>query len=51
MEVSGQLHALVALPPWEAASGTHCVGGCVGLRANQDAIEKRKILPFPGIEP
>jgi len=30
MEVSGQLHAPVALHPGEYPSGTHCVGGFVG---------------------
>jgi hypothetical protein len=33
MEVSGQLHAPVALPPRERAPGTHWIGGWVGLRA------------------
>jgi hypothetical protein len=31
-EVSGQLHALAALPPTERASGTHWIGGWVGGR-------------------
>jgi hypothetical protein len=50
MEVSEQLHGLVAFPPGESASATLCVGGLVGPRAALDVIEKRKILPFLGIE-
>jgi hypothetical protein len=28
----------------ERASGTHCIGGSVGLRAGLDAVMKRKIV-------
>jgi hypothetical protein len=31
MEVSGQLHAPVALPPRERAPGTHWIGGSVDI--------------------
>jgi hypothetical protein len=37
MEVSGELHALGVLPPWEEPP----VGGCVGPRVGLDAVEKR----------
>jgi hypothetical protein len=43
MEVSGQLHAPVALPPRERAPGTHWIGGWVGPRAVLDAVVQRKI--------
>jgi hypothetical protein len=46
MEVSGQLHAPVALPPRERALGTHWIGGWVGPRAVLDAVVKRKIPSF-----
>jgi hypothetical protein len=39
MEVSGQLHALAALPP-----GTHWIGGWVGRTAGVETVEKRKIF-------
>jgi len=37
MELSGQLHA-----PGDRATGTHWIGGWVGLRASMDAVAKRK---------
>jgi hypothetical protein len=43
MEVSGQIHAPVALPPGKGASGTHWIGGWVGPIAVLDAVMKRKI--------
>jgi hypothetical protein len=43
MEVSGQLHALAALPLRERAPGTHWIGGWVDPRAVLDAVVKRKI--------
>jgi len=53
MEVSGQLHAPVALPPGKEPPVTHWIGGCVGPRAGLDAVVKKKIslrsilmLPF-----
>jgi hypothetical protein len=46
MEVSGQLHALAALPPRERAPDTHWVGGWVDPRTVLDAVVKRKI-PSP----
>jgi hypothetical protein len=30
---------------------THWIGGCVGPRAGLDAVEKRKILSVPEVEP
>ena len=49
MEMSGQLHALVALFP-ENNPGTHSTGGCVGLRASLGVSEK-SILPLLRFEP
>jgi hypothetical protein len=49
MEVSGQLHAPAALPPGKGP-GTYWIGGWVGPRAGQDAMEKRKFLSLPGLE-
>jgi hypothetical protein len=46
MEVSGQLHALAALPPGKDPPLTHWIGGWVGTRAVTDAVVKRKI-PSP----
>jgi hypothetical protein len=34
MEVSGQLHALAALPPRESAIGSHWIGGSL-IKANK----------------
>jgi hypothetical protein len=42
MEVSGQLHVPVALPPGKGAPVTHWIGGWVGSRADLDAMAKRK---------
>jgi hypothetical protein len=51
MEVSGQLHAPVALPPGKEAPGTRCIGGWVGPpKAGLDVIDERTfLLPLPGI--
>jgi hypothetical protein len=35
----------------ERAHCTHWIGGWVGPRAGLDVVEKRKIMPLPGIEP
>jgi hypothetical protein len=51
MEVSGQLHALVALPPRKELPGANRIGGWVGPRADVDATEKRRIMSLPGIDP
>jgi hypothetical protein len=52
MEVSGQIYALVSLPPDERVSDTHWLGDRVGPGATLDAVAKRKIcLALPGIEP
>ena len=50
MEVSGQLHALAALP-LRKYLGTHLLGGWVGPRAAVDVSQKRKqSLSLPGFE-
>jgi hypothetical protein len=36
--------------PGEGASGTHRIGGWVGLRTGLDYLEKRKFLTVPGLE-
>jgi hypothetical protein len=36
--------------PEEIAPGTHWIGGWVGHRRGLDAMEKKEILPLPGIE-
>jgi hypothetical protein len=36
--------------PGERASGTHWIGGWMGPRAGLDEVERRKILPLPGLE-
>jgi hypothetical protein len=50
MEVSRPVHALADLPLGKEASGTHWTGVWVGLRASLDNLERRKILPLPGLE-
>lgn len=42
MEVTGQLHALAAVP-LEKSSDTHWIGGWMGTVASLDVMEKRKI--------
>jgi hypothetical protein len=50
--VSGQRHAPAALYPRGKASGTHCTGGWVSLRAGLDTQARGKTrLSPPGIEP
>jgi hypothetical protein len=49
LEVIGQFHAPAALPPGKKTSGTHSIGGWVGLRAGLDDMEKWKFLPLPGL--
>jgi hypothetical protein len=44
LEVSGQLHAIAALPPGPI------IGGWVDLRASLDDVERRKFLTLPGLE-
>jgi hypothetical protein len=46
MQVSGQLHALAALPPGKEPLDTHWIRGWVGPRAVLDMVVKRKI-PSP----
>jgi len=49
--VSGQLHALAALPPAKRAPGTHWTGGWVGPTDSLDAVVKRNSQPLPALEP
>jgi hypothetical protein len=35
----------------EGTAVTYWIGGCVGTRIGLDAVEKRKVLTLPGIEP
>jgi hypothetical protein len=42
---------LCCFTPGETAIGTHWIGGWVGPRTGLDAVEKRKALHVPGIEP
>jgi hypothetical protein len=44
MEVSGQLHALAALP-WGKSSSTHWIGGWMGLRGSGRYGEEKNLLP------
>jgi hypothetical protein len=50
MEVSCQIHKPAALS-WGKAPDIHWIRGCVGLRAHLNAMEERKILSLPRIEP
>jgi hypothetical protein len=51
MEVSVQLHTRAALHPWKEPFGTHWTGGWMDPRAGLDAMDKRKMMPLPEIEP
>jgi hypothetical protein len=44
MEVSGQRHDLALFTAGERTPGTHCIGGCVGLRFGQDTETRGKII-------
>jgi hypothetical protein len=46
MKMSGQLHALAALPHRERVFGTHWIGGWVDSSAGLDMVAKRK-TPAP----
>jgi hypothetical protein len=48
MEVSGQLHAQVALLPRRKPPATNFISGWVNPRAGLDVAELRKILSLPG---
>jgi hypothetical protein len=50
MKMSGQFQVR-PLHPRETAPGIHWIGGWMGPRARLDAMEKRKIVPLPGIQP
>jgi hypothetical protein len=49
LEVSGQLHAPVALP-LEKSPSTHWIGGRMDLRAVLDNMEKWQYFTLPGLE-
>jgi hypothetical protein len=38
------------ITPGEGAPSPHYIGGWVGLRIGLDDVERRKILPLPGLE-
>jgi hypothetical protein len=44
MEVSGQLHAPVTLPPGEKVPGTHWIGGWMGL-CGEEETRSRVVQP------
>jgi hypothetical protein len=47
MEVSGQLHAITALPQGKQTLDTHWIGGWVGHRGGLNVMEKKQIsCPF-----
>jgi hypothetical protein len=48
MEMCGQNYDPDALRP-ETALGTHWIGELMGLRAGLDPVEKKNLLPLPGI--
>jgi len=43
MDLSGQLHALVALPPGKSDIGTHWIGGWVGPTVGLNSVANRNI--------
>jgi hypothetical protein len=43
MDVSGQFHAVAALPQRKRAPGIHWIGGWVGPRAGAEPVMRRKI--------
>jgi hypothetical protein len=51
MDVSGKLHAPVALVTGKIAPGIHWIGGWVGPRAGLDKRTKRKLLSLSWIQP
>jgi hypothetical protein len=48
--MSGQFHALAALPPVERALGTHYIGVWMDQRTGLDNVERRKFLTLPVLE-
>jgi hypothetical protein len=50
MEVSGQIHVPVALPPRERGTGNHWIEDWVRHSAGLDAVMKKIPRPLPGIE-
>jgi hypothetical protein len=50
LEVSGKLHAPTAFTTGEKATGTNSIGGWVDPGAVLYDVERRKILPRPGLE-
>jgi len=53
MEVSGQLHAPVALPSVKGPPSTHWLGSWVGPKAVRSGggDQEKKFLPLLGMEP
>ena len=51
MEVSGQFHALSALPPGEKRLCYHSVGSWLGLRAGLHTLENNPLLLMPAVQP
>jgi hypothetical protein len=51
MEVGGQLHTPVTLPPGDEAPSTRCIGGWVGPRADLGIVENKKILHYQELNP
>jgi hypothetical protein len=47
--VNGQIHTLAVFLRGERTPCAHWIGGWVDFRAGLDAMEKRKVLPLPGI--
>jgi hypothetical protein len=47
--ISAQLHTPAALSPVEKNPSTHCLRGWMGTRPGLHSLERRKILPLPGL--
>jgi hypothetical protein len=51
MDVSGQLQTPAVLHSGKTAAGTYWIRGSLGPKFGLNAVEKRKILTLPAIEP
>jgi hypothetical protein len=51
MEVSGQLHAPIALLPRDRAPSIHCIGGWVGPKVSLDAKKRNISCPCQELKP
>jgi hypothetical protein len=52
MQLYTNNHNLLRVPyPLKEPPGTHHIGGLMSPRTGLDVIEKRNILPLPGIHP